>query len=125
DAGMATALKQTRSGSLAGAVEAKVKATHDILTQQIDEITAAVSGGDLSKIKKDTADAAFDATSALAQAAQPQEDGLIGVRIAGFQGKAHRVEIGLVISILAVAYLAIGFYLATTSPLRRMVEALD
>jgi methyl-accepting chemotaxis protein len=125
DAGLATMLESTRSSSLAGAVRDKATAVHDTLTALIGQINAAVAANDLGRIKADSVGAVLDAIVALQQAYQPQNDQLIGVRIGGFQANALRVELGLAVSILVVAYLVVGFYLATTRPLRDIVAAVD
>ena len=125
DAGVKTMLAATKSASLTPAVESKAKAAHDALAALVDPIGAAVRTGDLDLVQEDAAAVSFKATVALAAAYQPQEDDLIGVRIDGFERKAHRVELGLLLSVLVAGYLAIGFYLATTRALRTMGRSLE
>ena len=125
DSGVKTMVAQTRSTTLAADVEEKAKATHDALSALVDQITTAARTGDLRAIHQDTADQAFAAALTLAKAYEPNLDQLIGVRIGGFQANAHRVEIGLVASVLLAAFLGVGFYLATISGLRRMGTALE
>jgi methyl-accepting chemotaxis protein len=125
DAGVKTMLEQTKSPTLAQAVQGKAKAAHDALAGLVDQITDAVRTGNLDSVQEDAADAAFAATAALAAAYQPQDDELIGVRIGGFEAKAHRVELALLLSVLVAGYLAVGFYFATTQALRKMGASLE
>jgi len=125
DSGVKTMIAATSSTTLAGDVGDKAKAAHDALTALIDQITTAARTGDLRSIHQEAADQAFAASLTLAKAYEPNLDELIGVRIGGFQANAHRVEIGLVASVLLAAFLGVGFYLATIGGLRRMGTALD
>jgi methyl-accepting chemotaxis protein len=125
DSGVKTMIAQTRSATLAQDVEDKAKAAHDALTALIDQITTAARTGDLGALHEDAADQAFAAALSLAKVYEPNLDQLIGVRIGGFQANAHRVEIGLVASVLLAAFLGVGFYLATIGGLRRMGTALE
>jgi methyl-accepting chemotaxis protein len=125
DAGLKAMLAGTHSTTLAQDVQGRAKAAHDALAALVDQFNGAVTSNDLGAVQPATVDASYRTIVALTQVYEPQIDHLIGVRIGGFQSKAHRVELGLLVSVLIAGYLAVGFYLATTRAMRRMGTSLE
>jgi methyl-accepting chemotaxis protein len=123
--GMATAVEQTNSGTLASRIEKPAAAVEREMTKLVEAITALVKSGHVDTLSTGAGEPAGASVAALISAAGPQLDELLEVRIDGFEAKARTVEVGLVLSLLVVAYLLVGFYLATTRPMRDLVGGLD
>jgi methyl-accepting chemotaxis protein len=123
DAGLATAMDNTASTTLRGRAEGGA-AVHDAVNHVIDQATGAAKSGDMTRLGSRRGDQLRAATVALATALAPELDRLIKVRIGGFQAKARRVEVAIVLAVLVVAWLLVGLYRSATVPLHRMVATL-
>ncbi len=87
-------------------------------------VTAAVKDRRPDEVRVAAAEAVRVAAADQAEQTALSLDRLLQVRIDGFSGRAHRIELTAGLAALLALYLFVGFYLSVVPPIRRIVAAL-
>jgi methyl-accepting chemotaxis protein len=124
DGGLATSFRTTASATLPARGQPAVAAVHDAVSGLLELVTTAVRTENMALVSPERGDRARAAVAELAAVLTPELDALLAARIAGFQAKAHRVELVTLLALVLVGYLVAGFYGSAIPPLRRMAAAL-
>ncbi|WP_164842771.1 putative bifunctional diguanylate cyclase/phosphodiesterase [Actinoplanes solisilvae] len=100
--------------------------------RQLDNVTAALAVTVTAAVKNRQPDAVRVAAAEAVRVAAAEQavqialslDRLLQVRIEGFAGRAHRIELTAGLAALLALYLFGGFYFSVVPPIRRIVDAL-
>jgi diguanylate cyclase (GGDEF)-like protein len=121
---VATIAAKTADGEVRRSTVAGFRRLDDATAVLSATLTAAVKDRRPGRVRTDASDAVRTAAADFAADAATSLDRLLRVRIAGFSGRAHRVEAASGLAALLGAYLFAGFYLSVAPPIRRIVATL-